>query len=77
MEPRGWCPLVGGNPESSAPLEGCRQEVESLINKEEKTKSRQVSFVVAKEKGKKAKLIYRWISPGIWKGLPGSELDGE
>lgn len=39
VEPRGWCPLVGGNPESSAPLGACRQEVESLIRKNEKQRA--------------------------------------
>lgn len=33
MEPGGLCPSAGGNPESSAPLGACRQEVGSLCHK--------------------------------------------
>lgn len=41
--PWGWCPLAGGNLESSVPLGACRQEGESLHQGGGRTKSRGVN----------------------------------
>lgn len=44
MEPRGWCPLAGGNLESSAPLGAYRQEEGSLHQRGGRTHDRGVSL---------------------------------
>ena len=75
MEPGGWCPLAGGNPESSAPLEACRQEAGSLPKNKEQRGELLLRAEVEKDKFKEK--VSRCVSPGIWNGLPGSELDGE
>lgn len=71
--------MAGGNPESSAPLGACRQEVGSL-HQEGKSggKSGEVSCCVEPAGNRSCgSSLATFVSPGIWNGLPGSELDGE
>lgn len=67
MEPGGWCPLAGDNPESSAPRGACRQEGVSLHRERGGTKSSGVSRCPgAEEKDKKRETSsLSGTSPGI------------
>lgn len=65
VEPGGWCPLAGGNPESSAPLGACRQEGESLHQEGGKNKEQRGELLLSTEEkedkcNKSSQLYLTW-----------------
>lgn len=60
MEPGGWCPLAGDNPESSAPLGACRQEAGFLHQEGGKNKEQrsELLFRTEEKKEKFKSLLY-------------------